>query len=95
VPNSNDLLTSADVADILGVPLTTIDAWRRARIGPPAIRLGPLYLYPRAMLTAWLRDGGALEYGISIAVLPRAPGHHLEQPFGVKRPLEGGLASGL
>jgi len=45
---NNALLTPAQVADLLAVPLRTLQYWRSQRRGPPHIQLGPkLFRYRR------------------------------------------------
>jgi hypothetical protein len=54
------------VAALLGVPVPTLEAWRRLRIGPPAIRVGRAVVWRQLSVAAWVADGGALEYGIDL-----------------------------
>jgi hypothetical protein len=49
-----DLLTSADVAVICGVPLATIVDWRQRRIGPDYIRVGRHIRYRRSAVSRFL-----------------------------------------
>jgi hypothetical protein len=64
------LLSVTAVAALLGVPVPTLEAWRRLRIGPPVLRIGSQYRYLPSELTAWVEDGGALDHGIFLHVLP-------------------------
>lgn len=50
------LLTSAEVAEILGVPLRTLDNWSWKRIGPPFVRIGRHRRYDPAAFKQWIAD---------------------------------------
>lgn len=75
------LLTALQVSRILGVPVSTVEAWRRLRIGPPAVRASAHQRYFAHELAAWIADGGPLEYGICLDVLP---GVRDDLPFPVR-----------
>ncbi len=49
------LLTVAEVAGYLGVPIKTLYAWRYHRQGPPALRVGRHVRYRRSDLEEWVR----------------------------------------
>lgn len=49
------LLTTAEVAQFLGVPVKTLHQWRYRRTGPPAARVGRHLRYDPADLAEWLR----------------------------------------
>lgn len=49
------LLDAGTVADILGVPLTTLYAWRTRGGGPPGMRVGRFLRYRREDVEAWLQ----------------------------------------
>ena len=51
---SDRLLTTAEVAEYLGLPTSTLYAWRYRRVGPPAIRVGKHLRYRRQSLDAWV-----------------------------------------
>jgi excisionase family DNA binding protein len=53
------LLRPKEVAEILGVPQSTLYAWRYRGDGPPAIRVGKHLRYPAAALNEWLNDQGS------------------------------------
>jgi len=64
------LLTATAVAELLGVPVSTIEAWRLRRIGPPAVRVGRAVRWRHHSVAAWAADGGALEFGIVLSPVP-------------------------
>ncbi|MHA7986286.1 helix-turn-helix domain-containing protein [Rathayibacter sp. CAU 1779] len=49
-------LTSRQVADLLRVPLRTVEDWRLTRSGPPWLKLGRHVRYEQAALLAWVRE---------------------------------------
>jgi excisionase family DNA binding protein len=49
-----DLLTPAQVADLLTVPAGTLQQWRHRRVGPPFVHVGRRVRYRRAAVLAWL-----------------------------------------
>jgi excisionase family DNA binding protein len=53
------LLRPMEVAEILGVPQSTLYAWRYRGDGPPAIRVGKHLRYLAAALNEWLNDQGS------------------------------------
>lgn len=46
----------ADVSAYLGVPVQTLYAWRKARTGPPAARVGKHLRYDPDAVRAWFHD---------------------------------------
>lgn len=52
-----DSFTEDELASLAGVELTTLDAWRRRRKGPPWVRLGTRVLYPTAGVREHLERG--------------------------------------
>lgn len=52
------LLTAAEVAEILGVPVKTLYAWRYKGQGPRAAKVGKYLRYAEADVRAWF-DGHA------------------------------------
>ncbi|GAA2012820.1 hypothetical protein GCM10009739_26690 [Microbacterium ulmi] len=50
------LLTSREVADLLRVPLRTVEDWRVTRSGPPWLKLGRHVRYDRDELLAWVKE---------------------------------------
>lgn len=53
-PGTNfDLLTSAEVAALLRVPVTTVYYWRETKRGPRGAQVGKQVLYDRADVVAW------------------------------------------
>ena len=51
-----DLLTTAEVADLLRVPAGTARYWRSIGRGPRSSRLGRKVVYTRADVDAWIRE---------------------------------------
>lgn len=52
------LATTTQVADYLGVPVTTLHAWRSRKIGPAASRVGKHLRYRWADVDAWIDAHG-------------------------------------
>lgn len=53
--SDENLLTPAQVADLLAVPLRTMQYWREKRMGPAYLTLGPkLIRYRRSDIDAFL-----------------------------------------
>jgi len=48
-----DLLSSAEVADLLRVPVGTVYYWRETKRGPKGTQVGRHVLYNRADVVAW------------------------------------------
>lgn len=48
------LMSLAEVADHLGVPIKTLYTWRSRGQGPPGYRIGRHVRYRRADVEAWL-----------------------------------------
>ena len=55
-PNNDDLLTVAELADLLGVPVRTIHAWRYRGTAPPGIRLGKHLRFRRGAVETWIDE---------------------------------------
>jgi excisionase family DNA binding protein len=53
--SNEGLLKPAEVAQLLGVPLQTLYAWRHARIGPPSQKVGRHLRYFREEVEEWVR----------------------------------------
>ena len=51
----DELLTPAEVAAWLQVPLSTLRIWRHRREGPPAVKVGRLLRYRAGAVEAWLK----------------------------------------
>jgi excisionase family DNA binding protein len=51
-----ELLTSAETAELLRVPVRTLYVWRGAGNGPRAYRVGKHVLYRRRDVEAWLEE---------------------------------------
>lgn len=55
--DTQQLMTPAEVAEWLRVPVATLTEWRyRRRGGPPYVRLGRLIRYDRADVQAWIEE---------------------------------------
>jgi predicted DNA-binding transcriptional regulator AlpA len=50
------LLTAAEAAAFLKVPVATLYSWRQRGIGPRAIRVGKYLRYRRAAILDWLDE---------------------------------------
>lgn len=48
------LMTLAELADMLGVPVNTVYQWRTRGEGPPGYRIGRHVRYRRTAVEAWL-----------------------------------------
>jgi predicted DNA-binding transcriptional regulator AlpA len=48
-------LAPTDVADLLGVPIETVYAWRRKRTGPPGFRVGRHVRYDPEDVRLWVQ----------------------------------------
>ena len=55
-PTAARLWTAHDVADYLGVPLTTLYQWRYLGTGPAAYRVGRHLRYEPSAVQAWLQQ---------------------------------------
>jgi excisionase family DNA binding protein len=49
------LLTLDEVAELLGIPASTLYRWRSEGDGPPSFRVGRVVRYDSADLEAWLQ----------------------------------------
>lgn len=81
------ILTAEQIADLLGVPHSTINQWRRLGIGPPAVKVAGGWLYRRQVVVTWLRAGAP-----SLDPVPAELAHRMADqlcvPLGVDAPLE-------
>ncbi len=50
------LLSAAEVADHLAVPLATVYSWRRRGLGPPSMMIGKHLRYAPEDVRAWLDE---------------------------------------
>jgi excisionase family DNA binding protein len=48
------LMTLAELAEMLGIPVNTLYGWRCRGDGPPGYRIGRHIRYRRAAVEAWL-----------------------------------------
>ena len=55
-PTAARLWTAQDVAEYLGVPLTTLYQWRYLGTGPAAYRVGRHLRYEPTAVQAWLQE---------------------------------------
>jgi predicted DNA-binding transcriptional regulator AlpA len=81
-----ELLTVDAAADLIGIPVSTLESWRRLRIGPPAVRVGRAVAWRQLSVAAWIADGGALEYGIDLPPVRDRMGDDLRVPRRVSGP---------
>lgn len=49
-------LTPDDIAEMFGVPLETVYAWRKKRTGPPGFRVGKHIRYDPAAVQRWTNE---------------------------------------
>jgi excisionase family DNA binding protein len=54
-----ELLTVAEVAAYLGVPVSTIHFWRGRKQGPPAFKVGRRLMFRARDVAAWLDERAA------------------------------------
>jgi len=52
---SSNLITTAELAEILKRSTATLMRWRRQRTGPPYLRVQGRVLYDRRQVEAWLQ----------------------------------------
>lgn len=52
--NVDELLTTAEVADIVRAPAGTLRYWRHRGIGPRHFKIGRRVVYRRSELEAWI-----------------------------------------
>ena len=48
------MMTTAEVAEMLNIPLETLYAWRQRRLGPLGYRVGRHIRYRRSAVESWL-----------------------------------------
>jgi excisionase family DNA binding protein len=56
VPESDDLLTTAEVAAVTRAPVSTVRYWRHLGRGPRGFRIGRRVLYRREEVLRWLAE---------------------------------------
>jgi excisionase family DNA binding protein len=56
-----DLLTVAELATYLGVPVSTIHFWRGRKQGPPALKVGRRLMFRATDVAQWLDEQRARE----------------------------------
>jgi excisionase family DNA binding protein len=49
-------MTTAEVAEMLNIPLATLYAWRQCRLGPLGYRVGRHIRYRRSTVESWLES---------------------------------------
>ncbi|TQM65344.1 helix-turn-helix domain-containing protein [Klugiella xanthotipulae] len=53
--SSPTFFTQAEVAELLRVPVRTVEDWRQTRVGPPYVKLGRHVRYDRDELFTWIK----------------------------------------
>lgn len=56
------LMTLAEVAEMLSIPLDTLYAWRYRGLGPPGYRVGRYVRYRRTSVESWLETQADQRY---------------------------------
>jgi excisionase family DNA binding protein len=56
--NTDEWLSPVQVAEWLGIPLSTLYSWRHTGTAPPAYRLGKHLRFKRAEVVAWVESRG-------------------------------------
>ena len=54
--SDREVLTTAELADLLGVHWRTLHRVRERGEGPPAYKIGRVYRYRRSDVEAWIRE---------------------------------------
>ena len=54
--NNDELFSPTELADFLGIPVSTLYAWRYTRTGPPGFRVGRHLRYRRTDIERWLYE---------------------------------------
>ena len=57
-PEPDPLLTTEDVCDLLGVPVTTLYKWRERKSGPKGFKVGKRIRWRRSEINRWLAEQG-------------------------------------
>ena len=50
------LLTTQEVADVLGLDLRTVENWRYKELGPPAVKIGRIIRYKGEVIRDWINN---------------------------------------
>lgn len=58
------LLSADEVAEFLGIPVSTLYQWRHRGCGPEAYRVGRHLRYEPSKVRAWLDDHLAAHHGV-------------------------------
>lgn len=66
----DELLTLAEVADILRVPIATLRYWRHLGTGPAGFRIGRGVRYWRSTVHRWLHDQDRKDASNDVAPTP-------------------------
>ena len=51
-----DLLTPAELGELLRRPISSLSQWRHRKVGPAYVRVGRRILYRRTEVDRWLRQ---------------------------------------
>jgi|tagenome__1003787_1003787.scaffolds.fasta_scaffold11707969_1 hypothetical protein len=63
IPVGDELLRTAEVAQLMRVPMGTLRQWRHRGIGPKGFRLGGRVVYRRSAVEAFIATAEAAEQG--------------------------------
>jgi excisionase family DNA binding protein len=62
VDNVSPLMSTAELAEYVGVPLQTVYKWNKDGTGPQGIRVGKYVRYRRVEVDAWLDQRTILQW---------------------------------
>lgn len=51
-----DMFTEEEACLLSDATPSTVESWRKRRTGPPVVRFGKVYLYPKAGMRKWLES---------------------------------------
>ena len=53
---NSEIMTEADVAELMQVTVRTVQGWRYNKIGPPYTKIGGTIRYRRSQILEWMSD---------------------------------------
>ena len=62
------MLTEDDLAAFLGVNPDAVHYCQRLEVGPPAVRIGSVWMWRRDVVKRWLSRGGSIQDDLRAAV---------------------------